>query len=159
MGRKGLIDCYCPVRLAPDTVSLLILRLFYLFEGLGLGRPWDAFLGVGNPAAAASVKESVQEEQAWAHIVPRQAKPIFISKIRAIASFIQRELEGKGMSTKEKYVLLREQAWFKLQFVAGDRAGDLAYVVSQEIRWLDDHSGLVFNHTFGKTLRGAKAKK
>lgn len=76
---------------------MLILRLVNLFEGLGLGRSWDAFLGVGNPAAAASVKEylkSVQEEQARTHIVPRQAKPIFISKVRAIASFIQRELEG-----------------------------------------------------------------
>lgn len=38
------------------------------------------------------------------------------------------------------------------KFFTGDRAGDLAHVVSQEIRWLGDHSGLVFNHTFGETL-------
>lgn len=45
------------------------------------------------------------------------------------------------MSTRKKYVLLRNQAWFKLQFFADDGAGDLAYVILQEIKWLDDHSG------------------
>lgn len=61
-------------------------------------------LGVGNPAAAASVKEylkSVQEEQTRTHIVPKQAKSIFISKVRAIALFIQRELEGKEISKRK----------------------------------------------------------
>lgn len=71
---------------------------------------------MGNPAAAASVKKylkSFQEEQGRAHIVFRQAKPIFIPKVWPIASFIQRKLEGKGISTKEKYVLLRDQAYLK----------------------------------------------
>lgn len=35
LGRKGLFDYYCPVRLASVTVSLLILRLVNLFECLG----------------------------------------------------------------------------------------------------------------------------
>lgn len=35
LGRKGLFDCYCPVRLASVTVSLLILRLVNLYEFLG----------------------------------------------------------------------------------------------------------------------------
>lgn len=90
---------------------------------------------MGNPGAAATVKEylkSVQEEQARAQIVPRQAKPIFIYKVKAIASFMQSEMEGKGISTREKYVLLRDQAWFNVQIFAGDKAGDLANV-SQEI--------------------------
>lgn len=59
-----------------------------LFEGMGLGRSWDTFLGVGTPAAAASVKDylkSVPKEQAQAKLVTRQAKPIFISKVRDIA--------------------------------------------------------------------------
>lgn len=34
------------------------------------------------------------------HIVPRQAKPIFISKVWAIASFIQREFKSKRISTE-----------------------------------------------------------
>lgn len=51
-------------------------------------------------AAAASVNEnmylkSVQEEQAWAYIVPRQAKPIFISKVRAMLHFFKGKLKVK----------------------------------------------------------------
>jgi hypothetical protein len=41
---------------------------------------------------------------------------------------------------------------------AGDRAGDFALVVAQEVKILTDGSGLVFQHTFGKTLRGLKGK-
>lgn len=50
----------------------------------------------GKRAAAASVNEnmylkSVQEEQAWA----RQAKPIFISKVRAMLHFFKGKLKVK----------------------------------------------------------------
>ena len=41
-----------------------------------------------------------------------------------------------------------------MQFFAGDRASDVGRVLVQEIKILSDGSGLVFNHTFGKTLRG-----
>ncbi|CAG2220100.1 unnamed protein product [Mytilus edulis] len=34
-----------------------------------------------------------------------------------------------------------------------DRASDLSLVVAQEVKVLNDNSGLVFQHTFGKTLR------
>lgn len=61
-----------------------------------------------------------------------------------------------SVSVRERYILLRDQAWFKWQFFAGDRAGDLANLVAQEVKWLRDYSGFVFNHTFGKTLRGGK---
>lgn len=54
----------------------------------------------GKRAAAASVNEnmhvkSVQEEQAWAYIVPRQAKPIFISKVKAMLHFFKGKLKVK----------------------------------------------------------------
>lgn len=34
----------------------------------------------------------------------------------------------------------------------------MSNVVSQEVKILEDGSGLVFQHTFGKTLRGEKGK-
>ena len=102
--------------------------------------------------------KQVQEEQARAHLVPKQAKPIFVTKVRAIAGYIGSRLYLDSTSVKERYVMLRDQAWFKLQFFAGDRAGDLANLVTQEVKWLKDYSGFVFNHTFGKTLRGAKRR-
>lgn len=54
--------------------------------------------------------------------------------------------------------MLRNQAWFKLHFFAADGAGNLAYVILQEIKWLDVHSGGVFNHIIRKTLRGGNRK-
>lgn len=59
---------------------------------------------------------------------------------------------------KESNILYRDQAWFKLQFFAGDRASDLSFVVAQEVKLLNDNSGIVLRHTFGKTLRGDKRK-
>jgi hypothetical protein len=46
------------------------------------------------------------------------------------------------LSFREKFTLYRDQAWWKIQFFAGDRAGDLALVVAQEVKILTDGSGL-----------------
>lgn len=59
---------------------------------IGIRKVVGCFSRDGKRAAAASVNEnmylkSVQEEQVWAYIVPRQAKPIFISKVRAMLHF------------------------------------------------------------------------
>ncbi|XP_065933694.1 uncharacterized protein, partial [Magallana gigas] len=62
------------------------------------------------------------------------------------------------ITLKERYVLLIDQAWMKLQFFGGNRANDLAMLVGQEVKRLDDNSGLVIKQTFGKTLRGNKHK-
>ena len=43
---------------------------------------------------------------------------------------------------------------FKFQFFAGDRATDVGLTMGQEMKLFPDNSGLLFNHTFGKTLRG-----
>uniref|UniRef100_A0A8W8ITM3 Uncharacterized protein n=1 Tax=Magallana gigas TaxID=29159 RepID=A0A8W8ITM3_MAGGI len=97
---------------------------------MGCERSWNMAFGLGNPAASSQVKDYlklIQEEQARAHLVPKQAKPIFLTKAKAI-------------------------------FFAGDRAGDLANLVAQEVKWLRDYSGFVFNHTFVKTLRGGKRR-
>lgn len=44
---------------------------------------YDEYCGVGNPAASVQIKgylKCVQEEQAKAHILPKQAKPFFLTK-------------------------------------------------------------------------------
>lgn len=161
LGKNGKMSCLCPTRLASGTVENLILYLTDIFEYVGKGRFWNTALNSGNPAASETVKQyikAIQEEQAKAHIVPRQAKPIFITKLRSIATYIDRELRRSDLSLREKFVLYRDQALLKLQFFAGDRASDVAIVLSQEVKKLDDNSGFVFNHTFGKTLRGGSNK-
>ena len=161
LGQHGEFDCTCPRRLASAIVENIILQIKNILEDNGLGRSWDILSKSGNPATAPVIKEYlklVKEEQAKAHILPKQAKPIFLTQVKSICSFINRESMSIGVSTKEKFVLYRDQAWFKLQFFAGDRASDLSFVVAQEVKLLNDETGIVFRHTFGKTLRGDKGK-
>ena len=161
LGKKGEIPCACPRRLASATVEGIIQQLVNIFDENGKGRDWDVLSNTGNPAASPLVKEYlklIKEEQASSHVLPKQAKPIFLTKVKTICSFIDREIKKSWLTVRQKFVLYRDQAWMKLQFFAGDRASDLSIVVAQEIKVLHDGSGLVFKHTFGKTLRGDKGK-
>ena len=161
LGQKGSFHCNCPKRLASNTVEGIINQPVNIFDDIGLGRDWNIVSESGNPASAQAVKEYlklIRVEQAKSHVLPKQAKPIFLTKVKAISSFIDREIKIVSLSLREKFTLYRDQAWWKIQFFAGDRAGDLALVVAQEVKILTDGSGLVFQHTFGKTLRSSKGK-
>ena len=95
LGLQGMFDCGCPKRLASGTVEGLIQQLINIFDDHGLGKKWDIVSRTGNPAASPVVKEYlklVRMEQAKAHVLPRQAKPIFLSKVKAISSFIDRNI-------------------------------------------------------------------
>ncbi|CAC5396545.1 unnamed protein product [Mytilus coruscus] len=119
-GQKGIIEVPSKKGYILDnrgTVENLISYLTDIFESVGRGRTWNAALNVGNPAASEPVKaylKAVQEEQARAHIVPKQAKPIFINKVRSIAVYISRELNRSDLTLREKFVLQRDQALLKL---------------------------------------------
>ena len=157
LGKTGIHKCDCPVRMASASVVNLVQHLTDIFHRNGLGRSYDEHTKTGNPATSSTVKQyikCIKEEQAKAHILPRQAKPIFLSKLRKISQFISNQLERTDFTAQDKYILARDQALFKLQFFAGDRASDVGMTMTQEMKILKDDSGLVFNHTFGKTLRG-----
>lgn len=162
LGSNDKVECGCPKRLSSGTVENIIQQLCKIFEDTGFGRSWDLDTKSGNPATAPIVKQYlklIREEQAKSHVLPKQAKPLFIGKLRSISQFIKRELDRPDLTLRERFVLSRDQALFKIQFFSGDRAGDLALVVSQEVKLLNDESGFAFNHTFGKTLRGGNGKK
>lgn len=62
-------------------------------------------LSKGNPAASPTVKEYlklIREEQAKAHVLPKQAKPMFLSKVKAIVLFINRELDKCDLTLSKK---------------------------------------------------------
>lgn len=82
-------------------------------------------MGSGNPAACPQYLKLVKEEQARNHVLPKQAKQIFLSKVRTIALFIDMELRLDAPSVRGRYVFFRDQARLKLQFFTGDRASDL----------------------------------
>lgn len=56
----------------------------------------------------------------------------------------------------DKFVFLRDKAFFLLQFFAGDRANDLGQVLIQEIKSLPGNAGRLFCHTVGKTLSNGR---
>lgn len=98
-----------------------------IFYESGRGKFWDERSNTGNPAAAHCIKQYVkliQEEQAAAHVVSKQANPTFLGKINRIVSYIDNELGRVDISSKERYVHLKDQAWRKLQFFGGNRAND-----------------------------------
>lgn len=113
---------------------------------------------VGNPAASSLVKkylDMIRLEQAKARIQPKQANPLFTSKLQRIVDYICTELaDEQVLSLRSRFTLLRDQALLTFQFYAGDRAQDVCNLLVQDLRSLPDHSGLVCRHTFGKTLRG-----
>ncbi|CAH3145974.1 unnamed protein product, partial [Pocillopora meandrina] len=52
------------------------------------------------------------------------------------------------------YLLGRDLSFFSVDFFAGDRSSDLGRTLGKELLYFPDKSGILFNHTFGKTLRG-----
>ena len=53
-----------------------------------------------------------------------------------------------------KFLLLRDWAFFLVQWFSGDRAGDLGRALAKEVVRLEGGS-LLFHHTVGKTIRSA----
>ena len=49
------------------------------------------------------------------------------------------------------YLLGRDLCFFSVDFFAGDRSGR---TLGKEFLYFPDKLGILFNHTFGKTLRG-----
>lgn len=161
VGAYGIQECSCPARLAAGSVEGIVYQLKRIFDSQGRQGEWNSGKNSGNPMMSSVVRQYlkyIKEEQARAHICPKQAKPLFLTKIYVIASYIKRQQARDDLSLRERFVLARDQAMFKLQFFAGDRASDVAQVLAQEIKVLPDNSGFVFNHTFGKTLRGGDGK-
>lgn len=51
------------------------------------------------------------------------------------------------------YIYARDQAFFKIQFFAGDRAGDLVHTRSAELLYSSNRQILLVNHSITKSLR------
>lgn len=157
IGEFGIHRCGCTIRLAAGTVHGMVQSLSEILCRHGRGRSWDVGTCSGNPCMSPEVQsyqKSCKDEQAKSRILPKQAKPIFLGKLQKIATYIDREFSRHDLSLREKFVLVRDQAVFKLQFFAGDRASDISNILSQEVKKLPNSSGFAFNHTYGKTFRG-----
>ena len=128
--------CSCQRRLAFGQVDCMIGKLSSIFSAAGRGGDDSTIPGHGNPAASRVVKDylaAMRVEQLEARIVPTQADPIFISDLAAIAAFIGQQVNENVLSATQFFVLIRDQAFLKTLFFAGDRAGDLGKVKTQEL--------------------------
>ncbi|CAH3163812.1 unnamed protein product [Porites lobata] len=157
MGQGQGSSCKCPCRLAAGTVDSLIGKLRAIFISAGMGGVWDDNLGTGNPASHRSVKaclQAVKEEQARARVRPKKATPLFLDKLQQISQFIVSSMRKLDNSPIDLYLLGRDLCFFSVDFFAGDRSSDLGRTLGKELLYFPDKSGILFNHTFGKTLRG-----
>ena len=95
----------------------------------------------------------VKEEQAAAGVTP-QAVPLFVDKLARLSDHIDHRILSCQDDPLQTYILTRDQAYLKTLFFSGDRPGDLAQVRTNEILRFPNDDGLLFNHIWGKTLRG-----
>lgn len=156
IGQSKGTSCSCPTRLSYNTVDSYIGKLRTIFKVAGRQGDWENSLGLGNPAAALEVKEylkSITAEQLQARVVPKQATPLFIDKLMAIAHVIEKRLLSASLTPSDIFISARDQAFFKVMFFSGDRAGDLGRVKTIELARFPADDGLLFNHLWGKTLR------
>ena len=148
--------CACPKRLAFKTVDSYIGKLRAIFNEAGRTGDWNGMLGFGNPAASLEVQrylKAVTEEQLRAHMVPRQATPLFLSKLLLLARLWDRKLANSSNPPVSQFMLARDQAFFKALFFSSDRGSELGSVRTSEILRFPRDDGLLFNHIWGKTLR------
>ena len=94
----------------------------------------------------------VTAEQLQARITPKQATPFFVDKLTQLSLFVDRQLSEADMPL-QKFVIARDQAYFKTACFSGDRPGDLGQVKVPEIWRFPNDDGFLFNHIWGKTLR------
>ena len=92
-----------------------------------------------------------------AGVTPKQAVPMFTDKLVRLADHIDSKLRDTSNHATIIYILARDQAFFKALLFSGDRPGDLSQVKTQEILRFPNNDGLLFNHTWGKTLRGGSS--
>lgn len=157
LGVASASSCSCPVRLAAGTVSSYIAQFKAMFIEIGRVEPWDnaRHLERCNPADSILLRryvDAVKLEQAMSHVSSKQAKPIFLNKLEKLSLYFSDQLSKKDLTVGNRYVYLRDQAFFKVLFYSGDRANDLALCLSQEVKKLSDEKGYLLSHTVGKTL-------
>lgn len=75
-----------------------------------------------------------------------------MDKLTQLSLYLQRRLEG-SVTLIDRFILARDQAYFKTAFFSGDRPGDLAQIKISEILRFPNDDGFLFNHVWGKTLR------
>ena len=62
-------------------------------------------------------------------------------------------MKDPSISPTQRFILARDQAYFKAVFFSGDRPADMGQVLVPENLRFPNNDGFLFNHVWGKTLR------
>ena len=142
-------SCTCPTRLRAKTVHGMVSQLNVHYEHV-------YGVGVYQPGKHHSVKlyiEGLFQEQAQGRVLARQAKPLFLDKLRPMLGHLQGLALINTSKLSERFNALRDSAFFSMQFFAGDRCSDLLNTLTQDIKVIPG-LGLRITHFWGKTNRG-----
>ena len=76
-----------------------------------------------------------------------------MDELSQLSAHIDRNLQSTTITPTQRFILTRDQAYFKAVFFRGDRPGDMGQVKVPEILRFPTDDGFLFNHVWGKTLR------
>ena len=154
-GRHGSFSCGCPFRRSYGSLDSLVGQLRAIFRDHGRDREWNDIFGCGNPVASCIIRgylSSARLEQSSAGVSPKQSAPLFADKLTMISRHISYRLSNPNLVKQEKFILHRDRAFLQILGQTGDRAGDLANLLSDQIFWLPEKEGLFFCLHKGKTV-------
>ena len=90
----------------------------------------------------------VTMEELQAQVQPKQANPSSIDKLDRLVTHIELSMESPSISPIQRFILARDQAYFKAVLFSGD----MGQVKVPEILRFPNNDGSLFNHIWGKTL-------
>lgn len=98
-------------------------------------------------------------EQLQAQVQPKQATPFFSDKLDRLVTHTERSMESSSISPTQRFILARDEVYFKVVFFSGDRPGDMGQVKVPEILRFPNNDGFLFHHIWGKTVCGTDTPK
>lgn len=142
---------WLPYEAVAQDCRSYISKLRAIFHTLGRTGEWDRRLDLGNPTTEKSLKDYLREvtmEELQAQVQPKQANPSYIDKLDRLVTHIELSMESPSISPIQRFILARDQAYFKAVFFSGD----MGQVKVPEILRFPNNDGSLFNHIWGKTL-------
>ena len=116
---------------------------------------------MGNPASHFSVKENLKEnhslileEQTITRVFPAQVTPLFMDQLVDVCNHLKQCMAKSGDKPSILCTLVRDLAFFSIDFFSGDRGSDLGRVKASDSLASPENNGYAFNQVFGKTLGG-----
>ena len=73
-----------------------------------------------------------------------------MDKLAQLSDHIDRGLRSPSITPTLRFILARDQAYFKAVFFSGDRPGDVGQVKVAEILRFPNDDGFLFNHVWAK---------